>query len=283
MSYQYVPSLIRIPKVPGFSPPNGIWRGKGGDEGYVAFNAGSSWGGQVIVRDGNFCPSLQIGGSKLTPVFSDINGYIYWTGNGNVYYTQTYRWVWCDRSPGYEPVENHTFKEETESYVWTGDNFYTLSIPTSPSEEIQMTPRGANKENGEEKTVKAVWPRWVAKNGEFGVYEGEDGESGERVKGIPKFTGAGETFIRSLNKDRNRRFTYGRIHYASGKWVIGEIGSAGGWHEGSEPQVGGGVNFRFCKPEGSDAEGSDISVSFSGYIAGDETDTAYLGSVAIWR
>ena len=77
MGFQYVPSLFRTPAYPGFTPPDGIWRGKGGDEGYVAFNAGSSWGGHVIVRDGNFCPSLQIGGSKLTPVFSDINGYIY--------------------------------------------------------------------------------------------------------------------------------------------------------------------------------------------------------------
>ena len=31
MSFQYVPSLFRIPEVPNFTPPNGIWRGKGKD------------------------------------------------------------------------------------------------------------------------------------------------------------------------------------------------------------------------------------------------------------
>ena len=40
MSLQYVPYHIRIPEVPNLTPPTGIWRGKGGDEGYFAFNAG---------------------------------------------------------------------------------------------------------------------------------------------------------------------------------------------------------------------------------------------------
>ena len=66
--------------------------------------------------------------------------------------------------------------------------------------------------------------------------------------------------------------------------MIGETGSAGGWHEGSEPKAdGGAVTFRFTKPEGSDAQGSDISVAFDKYVCGDETETAYLGSAAIWR
>ena len=282
MSYQYVPSLFRIPEVPNLTPPTGIWRGKGGDEGYFAFNAGQ-WGYNVIVRDPNFCYKLQIDGSLLTPVFSDINGYVYWEGSGYVYYTQTYGWVWCDKFPGYEPLENYKWKEDEREYEWTGDRFYTFSSPPyNPDSEVEMRPRGSIYESGETKQLKAVWPRWVAKNGEFGVYEGKDGESGQRIKGLPRFKGNGEYFVRSLNKDKGH-FTYGRIHYASGKWVIGEVGSAAGWHEGSEPKAEGSVNFKFCKPEGSEAEGSDISVSLDTYICGDETEAAYLGSAAIWR
>ncbi len=283
MSFQVVPSLLRIPAIPSFTPPGIIWRGKGSDEGLFAFNAGYSWGTHVIVRDGNFCPSLQIDGMKYTPVFTDVNGYVYWQGSGYIYCTKTYGWVFMGgKFPGYEPIENHKYKDgET---VWTGDQFYTFgSPPTSPEGEVQMRPRGEIHESGEAKTLKAIWPRWAAKNGEFGVYEGKDGESGEKVKGLPQFKGAGETFLRSLNKDKGR-YTYGRIHYASGKWVIGEVGSSGGWHEGSEPQAGGGaVSFKFKKPEGSDAQGSDISVSFDKYVCGEETDTAYLGSAATWR
>ena len=282
MSFQLVPSLFRIPQVPNVSPPDGIWRGKGGDEGHFAFKAGSSWGGHVIVRPPNFCHSLQIDGSKLSPVFTDVNGFVYWEGSGYVYYTKTYGWVWCDKFPGYEPVESHKWKDD--AYEWRGDSFYSLGVPpSSPENGVQMQPRGGLREDGVAKTVKAVWPRWAATDGEFGEYEGKDGESGKKVKGLPQFKGAGETFLRSLNKDKGR-YAYGRIHYASGKWVIGEIGSAGGWHEGSEPKAdGGSVTFRFTKPDGSDAEGSDIAVSFDRYVCGDESDTAYLGSAATWR
>ena len=282
MSFQLVPSLFRIPDVPGVTPPDSIWRGKGADEGFYAFDAGYSWGGHIIVRDGNFCPSLQINGRKLTPVFSDVNGYLYWQGSGYVYYTKTYGWIYMSGMfPGYEPVENHTFDEY--GVKWVGDEFYSGSLPYGSDNEVEMRPRGSISESGSALSIKAIWPRWVAKNGEFGEYEGKDGESGKKIKGLPQFKGAGETFLRSLNKDKGY-YTYGRIHRASGKWVIGEVGSAGGWHEGSEPKAdGGAVTFRFTKPEGSDAQGSDISVSFDKYVCGDDRDTAYLGSVAIWR
>lgn len=282
MSFQMVPSPFRIPSVPGITPPDVIWRGKGADEGLYAFEAGHPWGGHVIVRDGNFCPCLQIGGRKLTPAYTDINGYLYWQGNGYVYHTMAYGWVYMGGMfPGYEPVE--TRKSGENGVMWDGDAFYSGSIPSGPDDEIEMRPRGSVAESGSALSVKAIWPRWAAKNGEFGEYEGKDGESGKKVKGLPQFKGAGETFLRSLNKDKGH-YTYGRIHYASGKWVIGEVGSAGGWHEGSEPKAGGGsVAFKFTKPQGSDAQGSDIAVSFDRYVCGEERDTAYLGSVATWR
>ena len=53
--------------------------------------------------------------------------------------------------------------------------------------------------------------------------------------------------------------------------------------QSSFPLHGGAVTFKFTKPQGSDAQGSDISVSFDKYVCGEERDTAYLGSVAIWR
>ena len=142
MGFQYVPSLFRTPAYPGFTPPDGIWRGKGLDEGLYSFKVSSQWGGHVIVRDANLCPSLQIDGSKLAPVFTDVNGYMYWQGNGYVYCTKTYGWVWCSVFPGYEPVENHKFNDG--DVEWTGDTFYSFSAPPSgPENTVQMRPRGA--------------------------------------------------------------------------------------------------------------------------------------------
>lgn len=280
MSFQFVPSLFRIPAIPGFDVAESMWRGKGSDEGFYSFNV-PTWGGHLIVRDGNFCFRLQVGNSVFSPVYSDINGYLYWEGSGYIYYSLTHGWVWAKQFPGYEPLETH--KWEDGQYKWEGDDFYIFSSPpSSPDRTVKMSPAGSNREKGKEQELTAIWPRWVAKNGEFGEYEGTDGESGKKVKGLPRFKGNGEYFLRSLNKE-NGNFTYGRIRNSGGKWIIGETGSYGGWHEGSEPKVGGSVTFKFVKPEGSDATGSNISVSFDSYVCGDETDAAYLGSVAIWR
>lgn len=280
MSWQFVPSLFRTPEIPGFTLPNGIWRGKGGDEGYYSFYT-SGWGGNVIVERGSFCPNIMIGSSRYTPVYSDVNGYIYWSGNGYIYNSLTYGWILAYEFPGYEPIENMSW--EDGKVTWQGDRFYTMNAPpVSEENEEKLRPRGSLTEEGQEQIATAVWPRWVAKSGEFGVYEGKDGRNGERVKGLPRFRGSGEWFIRSLNKEKGY-FTYGRIRFNGGKWVIGEVDSDAGWHEGEEPKVGSTVTFRFMKPKGSEAKGSDIAVAFYDYVAGEETETAYLGSVAIWR
>ena len=56
MSWQYVPSLFRLPEIPGFTPPDGIWRGTGRDEGDYAVYRGP-WGGDVIGTRGRCAPS----------------------------------------------------------------------------------------------------------------------------------------------------------------------------------------------------------------------------------
>ena len=282
MSFQYVPGLLRTPAIPMVSLPRGVWRGKGADEGYYAFSAGSSWGSFVMVRGTGFVPSLIAGGNRLTPVFSDVNGYIHWSGSGYIYYSQTYGWVWCRMFPGYEPVEEKVTDPSTGKAEWTGDEFYVIqSFPYGDDSETRMTPRGSAREK-DPQPLKASWERWAC-NQEFGVYEGKGGASGKRVLGTPQFSGNGEKFLRSVNRT-NGYYTYGRIHNSNGRWVIGEIGSSTGWHEGAEPKAdGGSVSFRFCRPEGSDVTGRDISVSFERYVEGEESDTAYLGEVAVWR
>jgi len=282
MSFQYVPGLIRIPKVPNFTPPPGVWRGLDSDQGYFAFQGGGSgWGNYVMVQGENFAPNLTVDGSVYKPVYTDINGYIYWRGSGYIYYSLDWGWVQCNMFPGYEPVETSEYDSEKGETVYGGDSFYVIgSIPSSEGKSSRMTPRGSFR-NKEIKNVSTAWERWAG-NTEFGEYEGKGGASGKKILGLPKFRGNGETFIRSVNKERGY-FTYGRIHNASGKWVIGEIGSANGWHEGSEPKAGGSVTFQFCKPEGSEIKGSNISVSFDSYVMGEETDTGYLGEVAVWR
>ena len=280
MSFHYVPGQFRIPKTPLFAMPDGIWCGADADSGVFAFEAGYSWGGRIMSRE--LCFSLSIDGSVMKPVFSSINGYIYWSGSGYVYYTQTYGWVYMSGMfPGYEPLEDYDSKDGERT--WTGDRFYTFySFPQQSGSAATLTQRGAIHDSGQEKELTVVWPRWKAKRGEFGEYEPVDGATGTRWLGLPRFRGGGEYFVRSFAKT-NGYFTYGRIRNADGKWVIGEPGSDAGWHEGSEPSREGTVTFRFTKKEGSEAQGKDIAVSLYDHVKGDERSKAYLGEVAIWR
>ena len=280
MSFHYLPGQFRVPKIPNLTLPDGIWCGADSDAGLYAFDAGGSWGGRII--SDALCYSLSIDGSTLTPVFSSINGYVYWSGGGNVYYTQTYGWVYMSGMfPGYEPVEDYEYDEGGMRY--TGDSFYSFySFPSGNGNAVTLSPRGSLNNGGSPKEMTAKWRRWTAKRGEFGEYEPKDGAEGAKWLGLPRFRGDGEYFVRSFAKT-NGHFTYGRIRHADGKWVIGEPNSDAGWHEGEEPSRDGAVTFRFTKKEGSEAQGTDIEVSLYDHVKGDEHARAYLGEAAVWR
>ena len=139
MSFMYVPSLLRIPAVPNLPPPSGIWRGTGRDAGLFAFQPGDSRWGSCIMTDGSFAPSLLVDGRELTPQYSTVNGYIWWSGNGYVYRTIGYGWVYISgKFPGYEPIEeNYEWDEDTDTYSAEGDSFWSMSSPPyQPDDEV---------------------------------------------------------------------------------------------------------------------------------------------------
>jgi len=280
MSFQYAPSQFRLPEVPNWTPPNGIWCGLGVDAGYYAFY-NSSWGGYVMTK-GQFSYSLKIGAAVLKPVYASINGYCYWEGSGYVYYSRVWRsFVWASEFPGYEPVEDREWDEGKEEWKFSGDSFYVLeSLPYSEDRSATAVGRGRNY-GKDDVEVAAVWSRWTCGR-EFGKYEPKGDASGFRYLGLPRFRGNGEYYVRSFARE-NGHYRYGAIHYAEGKWVIGEIGSDSGWHEGNEPSKDGSVTFRFTVNEGSEAQGRDITVEHLDYVKGDESAGALLGEVAIWR
>ena len=142
MSFMYVPALLRIPDVPGFSPPDGVWRGVGKDYGLFAFRPGTSSWGYSVMTQGSFVCSLMVDGYELKPVYSTVNGYIHWTGNGYLYNTIAYGWVYAaGKFAGYEPIEeNISYDKDTGTYSAEGDSFWSLwgSPPCRPDEEVEL-------------------------------------------------------------------------------------------------------------------------------------------------
>lgn len=285
MSFQYVPSLFRIPDTGTNYKPSGIWKGLNYDSGYFSFYTEWGWGSYVIVRQENLCFSIDVDGDKLSPQYSELNGHMWWQGSGFLYWSIKYGgWVYTEDynlKPGYEPRET-LFASENE---WPGDDFYFVSSLPSPGSEGSMWGRGSNYNSGSEKSIKLFWPRWSSKNRrELGEFVGADGETGSKFMGLPRFrSNKWEYFERSFEK-KGGYYSYGRIHYEGGKWVIGTIGSDSGWYEGSEPSLTSSVTFKFCKNEGSEIEDEDdLTISYYDHVVGDQTSAAYLGNVAIWR
>lgn len=279
MSFYWNPGQIRHPPIPNWTFPLGCWVGKDTDSGYYAFHDGHNgyWGGSYLMTQ-SLCYNLKVDNSTYYPVYSPINGYIWWASGSYIYYSIKYGWILCGRYPGYEPIEEYDY----DKGEWTGDAFYSVyDFPQNDTDQCVLFPRGSNWGKAE-RTLTAEWKRWVS-NSQFGKYEPQGGATGDRYLGLPRFRGSNsEYFTRSLAKSYGH-YTYGRIRYVDGAWVIGTPGLDTGWHEGEEPSKDGSVTFRFTKPEGSEAEGRDITVSLHDYVRGDETGNALIGEVAIWR
>ena len=283
MSFMRIPTNLRIPRTPFSSHPNDeFWRGEGYDRGLFAFSGGSGNFGAHIISSA-FAPSLVVDGNTLHPVFSDVNGYMYWETNRSattVHYTRSWGWVYLRGGyAGQEPVEEW----DPDRQKYTGDSFHVVpGFPWRDDGEVNLQARGSSRDDAPV-TLRVSWPRWTCDD-EFGVYAPAGGADGERTMGVPRFRGNyWEEYTRSFSKDGTGHYTYGAIHWADGRWVIGTPGSPSGWHEGAEPTPGGSTTFRFTKNEGSEAAGSDIAVSFERWVCGDGSATALVGEAAVWR
>ena len=128
------------------------------------------------------------------------------------------------------------------------------------------------------------WLKESDVNSPYGVYKPHGDVSGQRVIGLPEWKdGYGLRYTRSMNKEKNGHYSYGFIHYDKGKWLIGSVGDENGWYEGDEPKVNQSTIFRFMKNDDSEVTGTNRTISFDKYVAGNEKQYIYIGEAAIWR
>lgn len=284
MSFVYNPTYFRLPHYPNIynSSINGFWCGRGEeDNGYLVY----LWNDRYVMTTGIFGNFIRIGTTNYTPSHLEVNGYVWYSGENNyLYYSKKYgAWVIHNKFPGYEPQEMY----DNEKQAWFGDDFYTGFIPSAMDGAISnFSPRGGYRNGGSSKIATYYFPRWE-KGTETGTVTGEylpkEPNTGNKYFGIPRWRdNHGTYYIRSLAKVGSF-FTYGTIHNVSGKWLIGDVGNASGWHEGSEPSKTGSITFLFKRNEGSTVSGYNLTLSLYDYMLGEERSANYLGEVAIWR
>ena len=287
MSFVYSATRLVCPKVPSFIPgPNtstDVWIGQNADAGLAVARIGTQWR-MFHAENGaaNVVPSIVVDGNELAPVFREVGGSIYWaSATAALYFADGFGWVYMDGgAPGYIPVE---YTDDRDRYK--GDEFYVLTTtPYAEGAIMKLTARGRLTGQAD-KTASYSWKRWDGPKAAapFGEYTGAGGESGSKFIGLPQWVdGDGKYYTRSLTQE-DSHWVYGDVHFGKDKWLIGSEGNAAGWHEGSEPTKTGSTVFRFCVPPGSEVTGTDITLTFSGYVEGSNQKEMLLGEVAIWH
>ena len=280
MSFVLNPTALKTPRMPGMNIRD-FWTGIDQDRNLFVYYVSAQNFNTYIMTE-NFVGYLfKNSNGYFRMIFNDVNGYVYWTNNGeNLLYSNSWGWVLTTCGPGKEPVEY--YDSSRKSYM--GDRFWSGSLPDTRDGAVTVfQPRGSIRNDGSTRTLEFWMPRRVSKT-QFGIYTpANTAVSGQRIMGLPRFIdNEGSVYIRSFSRV-DGAYTYGAIHRAGNKWLIGTEGSESGWFEGEEPNTQKAVVFRFCKNEDSDLERSDLSISLKDFIQGDERFTTYLGEFAIWR
>ena len=110
------------------------------------FRTGTRRGYYVITRN-LWTYRLKIDNAVYSPVFNDVNGFIYWKDNSNFfYYSKAYGWILHNRFPGYEPREDYN----PETLMYEGDAFHSgYFLPSAyDNAYVFLQPRGTNRNGG---------------------------------------------------------------------------------------------------------------------------------------
>lgn len=267
MNFYRYPGKLHLPVLPVV--PLDIWMSDSG-----MLNIKFSEKKYIIAK--NFIGNILCDGDELVPIYRNVNGYIYWKGQGIYLYYSNGLWV-LSSSLGLPP------DSVVGGYSGAlGDPFSDTSFPFSPAgayenentvlENVSRLPKYTTKE------LKWKWERWEAT--EFaGIYTKAGEPSNTRTIGFPQWNDEDGTAYVCIDGN------FSNILYNEeiGKWVIGEYQSKNGWWEGEKPDKEHPVTFVFTVTDGGTLSENNKILHFSGYTAGEEFLDQMICEVATWK
>ena len=285
MAFRYMPTLCLAGAHPGGAVGSDYYVGYGSDAGLYLYAFAAKY--TMAAQFGN---GYKVDGSALAPASAAIGGYIYFNGSG-LYLFQDAAYGWVIKASLAPCLEYWEWTDPSNTSLggsYAGSAFWTGSLPTSSNTTFlargQQRGTVQNAYNGTAKTLSYFFDRWEAKTTQFGEYEPKGAASGNKVFGVPQWANGSALYPRSIALV-DGKFSYGAIAWNStaGKYVLGSYGSASGWNEsGSAPAAGSSWTLSFAKPEGSEATGSSVTLSWSGYIQGTETAKCYIQNAGVF-
>jgi hypothetical protein len=249
------------------------------------------------------------GGYNLYPLYQTYNGEACFGTAYYLFYDNTYGWVLKDSFlPCYEywvASESHYFGDD----FWSTTSLSTTKLPSEGGGSVEFKAHGYQRGStkgayeGTPRYLDFRFIRWESSN-LYGEYSPLGGASGTKYVGVPEWNstyGTNAKYDRSVNvstsnitpyQSSSGYYTYymviagnatqtRNIYYRTlySKWLIGVYNSPLGWYEGNEPSKTEDVDFIFTVPEGSEVTGTDITVSFSAYVKGIDTQNIYMCNV----
>lgn len=220
--------------------------------------------------------ALQVGVTTLDLQPTLVNGARWWAGDGAVVYYAGGGWIYSTAlGAGWPPVE--WYDEENET--WHGDAYYfSDDLPEFFGGAANFEARGSIHGDADIVVETSDPPRWESDT-VLGVYEPVSGATGTRAVGNPEWRNFVEgSMIRSNSPDTLGRYAYrlaGRViawRGDAGAYVLGEYGSAAGWHAMAEPpEPGETATLVFAFPPEADPvpEGADIVLPWRRWTSGD--------------
>jgi hypothetical protein len=284
---------------------SGFFIHSGGE--YVCFYNTSSGERIIASRTLGLSPRIIIGGNTLIPDYTgaipNINGKIVYAASSGHYVWYSIEWGWV-YTTGYPFQLLSEYWNQVDPYlpdeggVYGGSAFATIGSATgmgiggwSIASTTKAYARGSGRGTtyggeGPSLDVSFSFPRWLKSSTEYGLYEPTAGASGNLYFGCPRWSYSGTYYDRSPTQAYNGHYKYGTIEWDTdaGKFVLGTYGHESGWHEASsDPSSGSSWTLQFAKPEGSEAEGSNITLSWNSWVLGSlKNDTHVFRSEAKW-
>ncbi len=293
MAWSLIPTKLRMPTYPGAVIAGPVYLSS--DKSLRSY----LWSGRRVISN-KYGYSIVVGGSashnNLTYYRGGFCGFS--GGTYNVWYDMQYGWVASTLpigSPIYEYWEYTDPTDTSKGGAYKGSAFYTLGSAYGgnfPSLDATSTAYGRGSLRGTTEgaassttlEVSTTWQRWLSPSlsQPYGKYTAAGTASGDKYFGLPSWRLDKTVYVRSSIKSDDH-WSYGEIAWDSTaeKFVLGNYGSAEGWHEAaSDPSSGSSWELSFAKPEDSDATGSSLTLAWADYVLGDDDVDIYVFRVA---
>lgn len=230
-------------------------------------------------------------GVSLELQAGQINGRAWWSATGGkLYYDGAFGYVYSTGlNAGWTPLE---YQDSNNN--WQGDAFYHGDVNVNMASNTFAARGSITGQADITISWNTNWPRWESSS-QLGEYTAAGGAAGGKNLGNPFWRGfapggAYVTFVRSSAQDATGHYRYGdgtrsiAWDTTADKMVYGVYNSPAGWWEADAEFVPGQpLAMSFAYPSGADPipTGSNMSISFVGWVYGDGTKTNVLiGSLA---